>query len=775
MKNDHTRTQINTANEQGDTLSILSRFADDAGLYFAALNGEGALVRANRLCTELLDTEGTSPIGQSIHPDLIPDESGALLKTVLTDNTPRSIRTFIHTESGGRRTVSWHTAPFSSDNDPNTALVLLGTEITTTTTSSNADTPNETGQRATETLLGLLRYVAARISDSIIITDINHTIIYANQATEMLFGHPASELLNRKPDFLNAELLGNVIQQQIYDNLSAGHEWSGSVRNRRKDGSEFICEMKISPITNDDGAVIAYMGIQRNVTDDREARNALKQSEEKYRSILENINDGYYEVDLGGNFTFFNDSMSEILGYSLDDMIGMNNRTFMSAETARKVFETFNQVFRTSQTVKAFDWELIRKDKEKRFVEVSVSLLQDSKNQPIGFSGIARDITERKRLEEQLLEAQKMEAIGTLAGGIAHDFNNILASILGFASYLKTKSCLDDDLHKGLSVIEESAIRASGLTAQLLAYSRKGIVTIKSLNLNRIVKEVCESTTKGIDKSIACLFDGQSDLKNIRGDESQIHQVVMNLVINARDAMPDGGKLTIKTESFITDSQISMPGGPLNPGEYVLLTISDTGKGMSEETLTRMFEPYFTTKVKQDGAGLGMSVVYGIVKSHGGNIHVESTPGIGTQIKVYLPATHELEERTKRPDPSWQGGSETILVVDDEDSIVSMLTQVLTNAGYSVMSTQSGREGLRLYEENIDDIDLVILDIIMPDLRGDEALVRILELNPSVRVILASGYSDKESYRHLLNHGTVEFIGKPFTIESLLGLIRSIL
>jgi CheY-like chemotaxis protein len=225
----------------------------------------------------------------------------------------------------------------------------------------------------------------------------------------------------------------------------------------------------------------------------------------------------------------------------------------------------------------------------------------------------------------------------------------------------------------------------------------------------------------------------------------------------------------------IDDRPKQMQGFSLKPGEYVVLTISDSGRGMSEETLARMFDPYFTTKGNQGGAGLGMSVVYGIVKSHDGYIDVRSTPGIGTAISVYFPATEQVEQPTMSPAPSWKGGSETILIVDDENSIVSMLSHVLTSAGYSVLTAQSGSEGLRLYEENIDVIDLVILDIIMPDIRGDEALTQILGINPSARVILSSGYSKKENFEHLLKHETVEFIGKPFSIENLLGTIRSLL
>jgi CheY-like chemotaxis protein len=368
-----------------------------------------------------------------------------------------------------------------------------------------------------------------------------------------------------------------------------------------------------------------------------------------------------------------------------------------------------------------------------------------------------------------------MEAIGTLAGGIAHDFNNILASILGFATYLKSKAPLNDDFHKGLSVIEESAFRASELTTQLLAYSRKGVVTIKPLNLNRIINEVCELLIENFSASIICSLETQKDLKNIRGDESQMHQVVMNLVINARDAMPDGGKLVVKTDMFTANLPQQMRGFLIRPGEYVRLMVSDSGEGMGEETMAKMFEPYYTTKEKQGGAGLGMSVVYGIVQNHRGYIDVDSTPEVGTTITVYFPATNQSEQPVSRPAPSWKGGSETILVVDDEIDIVSMLTHVLSNAGYTVLATHSGREGIELYENNIDDIDLVILDIIMPDLRGDELLKTILEMNPEIRVILASGYSEKESYRHLLKQNMVEFIGKPFSIENLLGMIRSML
>jgi nitrogen-specific signal transduction histidine kinase len=385
------------------------------------------------------------------------------------------------------------------------------------------------------------------------------------------------------------------------------------------------------------------------------------------------------------------------------------------------------------------------------------------------------DITERRQLEEQVLFAQKMDAIDTLSSGIAHDFNNIMSTVLGYASFLSTEVENNEKLIKGLKAIEKAAIRASELTSQLLAYSRKEILAIKPVDLNRVMLETFDLISKTFDKSIKTQAIQADSSLVVQGDESQLAQVIMNLALNAQSAMPEGGTLTIETSlKNITDGFPSVD-FHIEPGKYVRLKISDTGIGMDRETMKRMYEPYFSKKTESGGTGLGLSVVYGIVKGHNGYIYAESEQNRGTDFFVLLPASDHKEVRKSERDVPVVGGDETILVVDDEQDILVMLKDVMEKHGYSVYVAQSGIKGLVIYTRHRKKIDLIILDIKMPEMDGRMFLERLIENNIPAKVLLMSGYSERESYESLLDMGASDFIAKPFHNEGLLKKIREVL
>jgi PAS domain S-box-containing protein len=507
------------------------------------------------------------------------------------------------------------------------------------------------------------------------------------------------------------------------------------------------------------------------------SEKALRESEEKYRTILDNIEDGYYEVDIAGHLTFFNEAACRLVGYSQKELMGMNNRRLTDEENAKKIYRTFNEVYTTGVPAKGFDWEIVRKDGTKRSIESSVSLIRDDSDQPRGFRGIIRDITERKELETQLRQAQKMEAIGTLAGGIAHDFNNLLQAISGYTQLLLWgKSGNDPGTHE-LKEIERAAGRAAALIRQLLAFSRKVEGERRPVNLNQEIMDIEKVLRRTIPKMIDIEISLSQDLLTVQADPIQMEQILLNLGSNAADAMPEGGKLILETGNVSLDEEYCRNHLGAVPGEYVLLKVTDTGHGMDQKTLQHIFEPFFTTKEIGKGTGLGLASVYGIVKSHGGYIMCYSEKGHGSTFNIYLPAIADWSGEAQKPADRVppQGGSETILVVDDESAIREFAKQILQRFGYQVLLARSGEEALEIYKGRKDDIGLVLLDLGMPGIGGYTCLRELLKIDPSSQVMIASGYAIDNRMKGILQSGAAGYIGKPYQFRELLVKVRGVL
>lgn len=385
------------------------------------------------------------------------------------------------------------------------------------------------------------------------------------------------------------------------------------------------------------------------------------------------------------------------------------------------------------------------------------------------------DLTEKKILESALQQAQKMESIGTLAGGIAHDFNNILGGVLGYTSFIKTKMPKTDPLYRYINIIESSARRAADLTQQLLAFARGGKYRVQNLNLNLLVKEAVELIESTIHKNIKLKLELANTALAVEVDGGQIIQTIVNMCINARDAMPEGGLLTVSTSFVTLDEQFTYKHPGSKVGRYVLLRVSDTGTGMPEETKQRIFEPFFTTKKDKKGTGLGLAMVYGIVKNHKGYINVESELGVGTTFLIYLPASDTQLEETKTANNDLKEGNETILIAEDEDMMRNLLVEMLDSSGYQVITAENGREALSIYREQFGNIDLVILDMMMPELNGPEAFRRLKEINPEVKVLFSSGYDEQTQSQDILNEGVIGFLQKPYGVNDLLSKIRTVI
>jgi PAS domain S-box-containing protein len=506
----------------------------------------------------------------------------------------------------------------------------------------------------------------------------------------------------------------------------------------------------------------------------KSAEEALGESEAKYRAVVENIEEAYYEVNLAGDMLFFNDSLCRILGYTRQELTGMNYKNFVDPASVNEVFKKFNTSYEIGKPVAISGGDFVTKDGARRGVETSISLMKDAQNVPRGFRGIIRDVTERQDLQRQLFEAQKMEAIGTLAGGIAHDFNNILFVIIGFTELALEDTPEESVLHSNLEAVLISAKRARDLVRQILTFSRQRVEKKGPIYVAPLVKETIKFLRASLPATIRIKQKIAPDLKPILADPTQIHQILMNLCTNACHAMKNtGGALSVTLECVhpaSEDPKLSLQGD-----SYLKLAVSDTGVGIPANLTDRIFEPYFTTKKIDGGTGLGLAVVHGIVKSYNGALAVKSEEGLGTTFEIFLP-TAELEEFTDHPVGELiRGGSERILLVDDEPVIIKMGAEILGSLGYKVTTGAGSLKAIELFRRNPHDFDLVITDMTMPDATGIDLAGAIKKIRPEIPIIVCTGFSEllEDKDHHDLPIDAI--VTKPLLKSELAEIVRRVL
>lgn len=520
---------------------------------------------------------------------------------------------------------------------------------------------------------------------------------------------------------------------------------------------------------------LAAIAIER----DRD-RTELRAAESRYRTLVERLPAVTYVAELGasGRWHYVSPQIQSILGYSpeewLADPWNWINRIYHEdqqiAFVAERQFQETRQVFQAEYRMVARDGRLLW------FRDEGVMLPGDETGMLM--QGVLYNITDQKRLEEQLRHSQKMEAVGQLAGGVAHDFNNLLMLIHAHNERLRSRFVPEDPAHTDTLEIEQAVTQAAGLTRQLLAFSRRQLLQLRLLDLNNVLSEMSRMLERLIVDKVTLEVLPASDPQFVKADPGQLGQVILNLAVNARDAMPDGGALTIQTRGVKLDQPAPASEGTIPPGKYVVLSVNDTGAGMSGDVLGRIFEPFFTTKKPGQGTGLGLAIVYGVIKQTGGWICVRSEPGQGTTFEIYFPEAEQHSEAKvqKKPSgvPSAARGTETILLVEDQEGIRELVHEVLERRGYSVLCAPDGNEALRIADEHEGAIDLLVTDIIMPNLGGQDLATKLSKARPRLKVVFMSGNPDKAFLNGGLNAGAV-VLQKPFPLETLLHKVRSIL
>ncbi len=616
----------------------------------------------------------------------------------------------------------------------------------------------------------MFRCLVDNMLDAAVIVDWSGKVLFTNMAGAALVGidDPGSIAGLNIKDFIHPDSLN-----EVFAHLKLVNEGKGGFpfeyRIVAKDGTpKWVEALGDKVMFNGRSADLITL---RDITRRKEAEQSLSESEERYRQFFEDNISGAYIAKADGKIVACNSAFIRMLGFaSIEEALNTNASVIYHKSQPR---EKILELIKKEKKLINYESVMRRVDGNPINIIENMTGVFDADGNLCELKGFLVDITQRKKLEEQLQQAQKLEAIGTLAGGIAHDFNNLLMSIQGYVSLMLLGTCPSHPFHDWLKNIEEKIQSGAKLTAQLLGYARKGRYEVKPVLLNHIVTETTEAFGR-IKRDIRVELKLQKDLPGIHADKGQIEQVLLNLFVNAADAMPEGGLLTVETTEV---SEKNMRGGLYEPKaeHYVKMTVTDTGVGMDKQTQTRIFEPFFTTKEMGRGTGLGLASVYGIVKAHGGYIEVASKKAVGTQFTVYFPTTLKKITETapqtiKRPQKNG-----TILIVDDEEDILQTSVMVLQRLGYRVLEAKNGLEAISVYAAQKDNIDLVILDLVMPDMNGREAYDRLKEINPHVRVLLCSGYGIEGRAKEIIDRGCDDFIQKPFTYSKLTEKLDEIL
>ncbi len=593
-------------------------------------------------------------------------------------------------------------------------------------------------------------------------------MIMANAALVHMLGYSSfRELMEWDSEHLSSEFKKCIENEGQVIGLES--TWT------RKDGTALIVQENAKAFCDKNGKTLYYEGTIEDITERKQVENAFRESEKRFRTLIENSFTGIFTLDDHFRFVYINREFVRIIGYSREEMIDRDFREFINSDTeelivnfAEKQKRDKNSAFEKSEI------EIFAKNGEKRKLVIIISSIQDSTGK-VQIMVQILDITEVKKLEAQLLHAQKMEAIGILAGGIAHDFNNLLTAIRGCADMALFEMDESHPVCRDLREIQNASERAAELTRELLLFSRKQPMKLVSLDLNHVVGNLHKIIKRLIGEDIEVYTDLSPDLWEINADKGTLEQVIMNFIVNARDAMPDGGKITIRTDNIVVDKPCKRAFPESKSGHFVCMSVTDTGMGMEKEIIQHVFEPFFTTKGVGKGTGLGLSVIYGIVKEHGGWVHVYSEPGQGSTFKIYLPAIFQktkIEKKEIISKKKLEGNGERILIVEDERHVRELAHKILFKHGYSVFLSENVEEARHVFKREKGNFNLIFSDVVLPDGNGIELVDELLCNDPKLRILLSSGYTDHKSQWPVIQEKGYQFLEKPYTLFALLGAVQ---
>jgi PAS domain S-box-containing protein len=605
-------------------------------------------------------------------------------------------------------------------------------------------------------------------ANGIVITDLHGTIVWANRAFFTFTGYSAEEAVGAKPSILKSGRHSPAFYQQLWETIMAGKTWSGIVVNKRKDGTLYDDEMSITPVRNGSGVITHFVAVKQDVTE----RNRTHQRIKEQAMLLDEAHDAIILRDLHHTILYWNKGAERLFGWTSAEAVGQDARQLIYHdihEHDTSLLQLFRDGFFSGE------FALQNKTHHNITVDIRLNIINDELGTPQSILSVSNDITERKKIESQFLRAQRMESIGTLAGGIAHDLNNMLGPILLSTQILNMK--VEDDSLKGLlATIESCSLRAKNIISQVLGFARGADSKPMEIQLRHIVKEVCNILTETFPRDIAIQSYVPNDLWVVKADPTQLHQVLMNLCVNARDAMPYGGVLTINVKNTLIDKKMSSGIIDAREGNFVEMEVRDTGSGIPPEHQQKIFDPFFTTKEIGKGTGLGLSTVFSIVKQHNGFITLSSTPGEGTSFQIYIPASSAPQAAAAESAAAKvrHGDRETILVVDDEESVRIVCEETLRFYNYLTESANNGAEAISMFIRPGITVDLVLMDIMMPVMDGKTAAAAIRKIRPNVKIIGMSGLMTEalgEEGNSLFDH----FLRKPFTGKELMEAMESLL
>ncbi|MBT8357351.1 MAG: PAS domain S-box protein, partial [Deltaproteobacteria bacterium] len=627
-----------------------------------------------------------------------------------------------------------------------------------------------------------LRTIIEHSNELFYIHGTDHVLTYVSPTSKDILGYTPEELMIKWPELATDHPVNKKGIEITEKAIETGEKQKPYLLElKKKDGSPLLLQIDETPVKDAAGKVVSIAGAARDVSEQKRAEKSVFQSEKRFRDLFNSISDLIYTHDLQGRFLSLNPTMEKLLGYEHDELIGLKPSDIMKTE----LVPAFENEYLNQLKARGYHEGItiyFNKNGGKVYIEYRSTMVYPDDGEPY-ISGIGRDVSERilterkvNKLQEQLTQAQKMEAIGTLAGGIAHDFNNILFPMFGYLEMMLDDIPKDSPLRSHLVEVFNGAKRARDLIKQILTFSRQSDHERKPLETQRVVKEAMKLIKSTLPSTIEISYDIQEDCGLVLSDPTHIHQIVMNICTNAYHAMEEsGGKLAVTLKEVELTAE-HLKDSTMNPGLYVCLIVADNGPGMEQAVIDRIFDPYFTTKEEGKGTGLGLAVVHGIVKSHGGQIIVYSEPGKGSQFKICLPMIQKHKEPAKAEiDMPIQKGDERILLVDDQDLIAQMEKQMLERLGYQVTARNSSIDALEAFRAQPDKFDLVITDLTMPNMTGDNLARELIKICPDIPVILCTGFSELISKEKAESLGIQKLLMKPVALKDLSTAIREVL